>query len=449
MAARPARTRDGHRASRSPTPATPTPTSSTPRRASRKQVDPPINPDTGKPATSSAPAPRCCPTAACSSSAATSATRRRRTNQGLNTVFTFDPVTETWQTQRAHAPGPLVPDAARVADGRTLISAALPKTDDPDATTRLDMQINADVEIFSPDGTLQRLENFRARRAATGSRGRRCPGQYPHMCWMPSGHALVAGPRKTDTLALPPARARARTTRPGTTRPTCPTHRQWATGVLLPGTPRAARPGDALRRRRPRRPRPGAAASSSPPTASTITLRRRHAAAGWSAGPAMHVARAFANSVLLPDGKVGDRRRRLRRGPAPSSTTAGSYDGRPEAHRALRPGRPSALHARQRAGRGPHLPLDRAAAARRPRAVGGRRHQRPRRARTPAPRPTPPRSGRRRTCSTRTASRAARPRLDVARPRPSATASRSWPARRTTSRAPCSSRPARTPTTPT
>ncbi len=261
-----------------------------------RQVDPPINPDTGKPAvifcagTSTLADGRVLVTGGDVGDPTASP------NRGLDTIYLFDPGTETWQTGPRMRQGRWYPTQLELPDGRTVIVAGLPEVTDPDA----ELQSNADVEIFSPNGSLQRLRNFRI----DGKPGHPpLIGMYPHMWWMPSGHALIAGPRRSDSwLFHPPVKGRdnARWTPlnhlPGI-------HREWAAGALLPGTaaggsPRAMLFGGADRDDRDT----GGAGKVYPAVASTIVFDDE--SGQWSAGPAMNEPRAFANSVLLPDGRI-------------------------------------------------------------------------------------------------------------------------------------------------
>ncbi len=153
------------------------------------------------------------------------------------------------------------------------------------------------MEIFDPaTDTLQRLENFRI----DGKPGHpQYIGQYPHLWWMPSGHALVAGPRKSDNwLFHPPTPGQDDAS--STDLPDMAAHRQWATGALLGGTAdggstQAMLFGGADVDER---------ALTPPVVANATTTRFDDVTGTWSAGPLMHAPRAFANGVNLPDGRV-------------------------------------------------------------------------------------------------------------------------------------------------
>jgi hypothetical protein len=267
-----------------------------PASGSSRRIDPPINPDTGKPAvifcagTSTLPDGRVLVTGGDVGDPTASP------NRGLNTIFLFDPASETWQTGPRMRQGRWYPTQLELPDGRTVIMAGLPEIGDPDE----DQKANGDVEIFSPNGDLQRLKNFRI----DGKPGHPpLIGQYPHMWWMPSGHALIAGPRKSDSwLFDPPTRgADDADWTPLNDLPGI--HREWAAGALLPGTAAAGSPKAMLFGGADRDDRDtGGAGKVFPAVASTIIYDDE--TGSWSAGPAMSTPRAFANSVLLPDGKI-------------------------------------------------------------------------------------------------------------------------------------------------
>jgi hypothetical protein len=264
------------------------------------RLDPPINPDTGKPAVLF-----CAGTSTLADGRVLVAggdvgDPTASPNRGLNTIYLFDPWSETWQIGPRMRQGRWYPTQLELPDGRTVIVAGLPEVTDPDA----DKKANTDVEIFSPDGSLQRLHNFKIDGDADPAHPHPpLIGQYPHMWWMPSGHALVAGPRKSDSwLFQPPDKGKDNAdwtplnNLPGI-------HREWATGALLPGTasggsPKAMLFGGADRDDRDT----GGAGKVYPAVASTIVYNDE--TGSWSAGVPMSTPRAFANSVLLPDGRI-------------------------------------------------------------------------------------------------------------------------------------------------
>jgi Domain of unknown function (DUF1929) len=213
------------------------------------------------------------------------------TFHGLNTAFIFNPFTETWERQPSMRQGRWYPTQLRMPDGRTLIVAGLTRPGDPDFASGL---TNNDLEIFSPDGSLER-NGMRFNGASTPP----MTGLYPRMFWMPSGRAMAAGPFATDTWFLRPKPA-------GTTwtwnaasdeLPDMSRDREWGTAVQLSGgrimtfggSPTDIDPGPA---------------SVRPATNTTEVFDEDTPAAGWTAGPNMAVARSHANSVILPDAEI-------------------------------------------------------------------------------------------------------------------------------------------------
>ena len=273
-----------------------------PASGTSKRVTPPTNPDTGRPAQIFCAGASTLPDGRVLVAGGDVGDPTATKNSGLNTLYTFDPVTERWTEQQRMRQGRWYPTQLQLPDGRTAIISG--QTDHTPASTDPDrnLGINTDIEVFSPDGTLKRIASLRLDRFdddtdATGrpatTRSAPFPGEYPHAFWMPAGHGLVFGPRKTDTWRLRPSPA-------GTDNwtwqdtPNLPTYRQWAAGVLLPGSAQvmlfggadvndhAVTAGDAVR----------------------TTVRYDDATGSWPQSPSMDVARAFANSVLLPDGEV-------------------------------------------------------------------------------------------------------------------------------------------------
>ncbi len=259
-----------------------------------RRVDPPIDPDTGKPAyifcagTSLLPDGRVLvvggnvgdPTAV--------------QNKGLNTVFTFDPATETWQTHERTRQGRWYPTLLEIADGRTLLFGGIPKPGDPDWEPPTEYHLNTDLEVFDP--VTNDVAYIPSLRADQQPGNPPLPGQYPHMWWLPTGHAIVAGPRRSDTWRLfPPS--------PGvddaswSDLPDMPLHRQWAPGVLLPDSSKVILFGGADRDDH-------APSGYYPANGSTVSFDDAAPELGWQKGQDMRVERAFHNAVQLPDGRV-------------------------------------------------------------------------------------------------------------------------------------------------
>ncbi len=266
-----------------------------------KQVTPPINPDTGRPAQIFCAGASTLPDGRVLVTGGDVGDPTKVKNEGLNTVYVFDPVTETWSAQMRMRQGRWYPTQLELPDGRTMIMSGAPKTGDADDSYRIVTRI----EVFSPNGELQELENFQLKLqddgqvpgAEPGKTYAPIPGQYPHLFWMPSGHALVAGPRKQDTWRFFPPAAGADDAR-WEDIPDLPTWRDWAAAVLLPGTAKVMLFGGSDRDDH-------TSGNGNFPSVSTTTVfDDANPGGAWIAGPAMHTPRAFANAVQLPDGKV-------------------------------------------------------------------------------------------------------------------------------------------------
>lgn len=261
-----------------------------------KQVTPPINPDTGEPANIFCAGTSTLPDGRVLVAGGDVGDPRAAPNRGLNTIYVFDPITESWTIGPRMNQGRWYPSQLQLPDGRTVIIAGLPETTDPDGPKFA----NTEIEIYSPDGSLQRLQNFRI----DGEPGNpQLIGQYPHTWWMASGHALIAGPRLSDSwLFNPPAPGKD----DASWTPLDPLpggHRLWATGALLPGGPGAGATKAILFGGSDRDDRdPGGDGRNFPALASSISFE--DTTGKWSAGPSMLVPRAFANAVQLPDGKL-------------------------------------------------------------------------------------------------------------------------------------------------
>jgi hypothetical protein len=171
-------------------------------------------------------------------------------------------------------------------DGRTMIVSGLTRPGDRDFETT---RVNLDVEIFSPQGWVDTLHDLRL-----GDEGNPLlVDLYPHMFWMPSGRALVAGPQADDTFTIGMPRP-GRDTRWAEV-PDLSADRYWSSAVLLRGGRVMVLGGSG-----PESDAPDARRA----TATTEIFDEDRAAAGWRPGPPMTVERSHANSVLLPDGTV-------------------------------------------------------------------------------------------------------------------------------------------------
>jgi hypothetical protein len=148
---------------------------------------------------------------------------------GLNTGFTFDPWTESWQSHEPMRQGRWYPTQLLLPDGRTLIASGQSAPGDPDfgslgpAGSR---GMDDDAEVFEPGGDVSQLD-FRFNE----------PGRpplsevYPRLFCTHTGHVLAAGPRPTAATSIPAGRRRGAS---------CPTSRARATGALRSCSPTGA-----------------------------------------------------------------------------------------------------------------------------------------------------------------------------------------------------------------
>jgi len=184
------------------------------------------------------------------------------------------------------AQGRWYPSQVLMPDGRTLIAGGLTRPGDPDF---VGSKTNNDLELFSPDGAIERQAGF-----FNGYQDPSLSGLYPRMFWMPSGRALSVGPFATDTWSVAPASPGAPAT--SSSVPDLSADREWGSAVLS-GSRVLALGGSRLDADDP------AGADDIRPALSTTEYFDEDApAAGWQQGPKMAVARSHANSVLLPDG---------------------------------------------------------------------------------------------------------------------------------------------------
>ncbi|MDX6718405.1 MAG: hypothetical protein QOJ63_659 [Solirubrobacteraceae bacterium] len=224
--------------------------------------------------------------------------------KGLSTVFVFDPFSETWAAQPAMRHGRWYPSQLLMGDGRTLIMSGLDETGVEPTNS------NTDVELFTPAATTaaQGTVSVIGGRGATGQ-----PpdgGLYPHLFWMRGGHALVAGPQTKDSWTLRPGSGAGPMTWQDA--PNLSRERLYGSAVLLPGGPDGATRVMEI----------GGIVDPAPATPDTEVFDE--ATSSWSAGPAQHVGRAHANTVLLPDGSM------VTVGGGIGHTTTGLYEATPE-----------------------------------------------------------------------------------------------------------------------
>jgi Domain of unknown function (DUF1929) len=283
--------------------------------AALREVDPPLNPETGKPVNLFCAGQSLLPDGQLLVTGGNLAYETdTATYKGLNRIYTFDPWSERWTEQPRMAHGRWYPTQTLLADGRTLITSGRDESG-------YDSRRNIDLEVFNPpatrggQGSVTKLGEYGA---LAGSPAR--PALYPHWFQMPSGSILNAGPTVNDSWAL----GLAGTTLSSADRPSWAQTRYYGTAVLLPGGPagstRVAQIG-------------GYGASGSPEASATSEVfDESRPTAPPVPGPSLVQSRAHHNTVLLPDGSMisvgggyGDRNGDLRLA-GPEHLTAELWD---------------------------------------------------------------------------------------------------------------------------
>jgi hypothetical protein len=211
---------------------------------------------------------------------------------GLNHVYTFDPRAERWTRQPDMNHGRWYPSQLLMPDGRSFIMGGL---DEGGFAVK-----NEDLELFTPAagrggvGSVSLL----GPEGVLGDPGRPPVGDYyPHLFWMPSGRALVAGPYTTDSWWLNRPRGADFS---WTDISNFPSSRVWGTAVLVPAGPGGSR--KVLQIGGSDKPAADAAQVDAIATASTIAFDERKNS--WTAARSMNVARSHLNTVLLPNGSM-------------------------------------------------------------------------------------------------------------------------------------------------
>jgi len=201
--------------------------------------------------------------------------------EGLNTIFTFDPITETWRRQANMRHGRWYPTQVLLADGRTVVLDGLNEQGEPN--------VNPEIESYDANFNFVTLLSIR------GRQGQPPPGGlYPHTFQMPSGRVLVAGPEPSDSWFFSLNRIGALFWEDAPN----PTRHTWGTGTLLPGSTsgstRVALIGGVDRASLPD-------TGSSTPLPGVQTFDEANQGAGWTTAPPLNHGRAHHNTVQLPD----------------------------------------------------------------------------------------------------------------------------------------------------
>ncbi len=112
--------------------------------------------------------------------------------KGLDTIYTFNPFTETWTYEGRMADGRWYPTQQRLPDGRTVIMSGYNKSGTP--------AYNNDIEIYDPAKPAgSRIYKVASRTHGGNATQPPTGGLYPHNFLMPSGNVLVAGPFVEDS----------------------------------------------------------------------------------------------------------------------------------------------------------------------------------------------------------------------------------------------------------
>jgi hypothetical protein len=131
---------------------------------------------------------------------------------GLNTVFTFDPWTESWDSHEPMRQGRWYPTQLLMPDARTLIASGLSASGDPDFGSLGPSGsggMNDDAEVFEPGGDVSQLD-FRFNEPGRPPLSEIYPklfGRTPGTCWPPARDQPTAGTSRTSS-ATSPSRSR-------------------------------------------------------------------------------------------------------------------------------------------------------------------------------------------------------------------------------------------------
>ena len=259
--------------------------------AALRRVEPPDNPDTGRPVNLWCAGQSLLADGRLLVTGGNLAYKNATSDwKGLDRTYTFDPWTEEWTEQPRMARGRWYPTQTLLPDGRTMIVAGRDETGDPSDA------MNSDIELFSPpathdgQGSVTKVGEYGA--SLPGSPYR--PDYYPHWFVMPNGNLLNAGPTRDESWSLTlTGNALSSADRPPWAR-----NRFYATGVLLPagpaGSTRVAKIGGFGSY--------GAGGGEASP--STEVFDEAAPAGAPVPGPTLAQARAHHNTVLLPDGSM-------------------------------------------------------------------------------------------------------------------------------------------------
>ena len=266
-----------------------------------KQVDPPIDPATGKPVNI-----WCAGNSLLSDGQVlvTGGNLKylvdgQNSYEGLDHVYTFDPFSETWTRQPNMNHGRWYPSQLLMPDGRTFIMGGLDESGTLPTPNK-----NEDLELFNPPAQRggQGSISFLGPEGVLDDPGMPTRGDYyPHLFWMPNGRGLVAGPYTNDSWWFD-APANPAAFGPGlwTDVSNFSRSRVWGTAVLVPAGPDGAHQVVQLG---------GSDLPANNPTAVASAEVFDTATGQWTVHNqgdtfALNERRSHANTVLLPDGSM-------------------------------------------------------------------------------------------------------------------------------------------------
>ncbi len=188
--------------------------------------------------------------------------------RGLDTIYLFDPWTETWTLQGRMREGRWYPTATQLPNNQVVITSGLKR--DGSGT------INPDVEVFTPNpdpaqvGTITYV-------------GAKSLSLYPRQNVVKDGRVLVSGPTPGDTDLLDPA------TWTWSSVPNLAGGHFYGGAVLLPSGPDGSSRVMVI---------------AGDQSSTTEVIDTTNLGAGWSFRASLPQTRRNANSVLTPDGAI-------------------------------------------------------------------------------------------------------------------------------------------------
>jgi galactose oxidase-like protein len=203
---------------------------------------------------------------------------------GLRRAYTFNPWTNTWIKQPDMQHGRWYPSHVELADGRVAVLAGSNETDGGD---------NSQLEIFNPTEDPNGVGTW-----TYASQGNRVTDLYPHLTLLGDGRIFLGGPGPGDSGVLDPA------SMTWTNVGNHPVRRMYGTEVLDPNGTGPSMKVTEIGGFPDNQPPATGPHPSYPPTETTQSIDLSVAAPDWSLGPSMNVARANHNTLWLPDGEL-------------------------------------------------------------------------------------------------------------------------------------------------